>query len=230
MFWQSALPASEPIVVEVPVIVEVPVVVETPVVEVPTKPEPGTDTDSDGLTDVEEELYGTDYRNPDTDADSFLDGNEVFHRYDPLGYSPQTLLDTGRVSIFEPSDELFSVYYPKVWKTAITSGGVIFNTNDTAKIEISKQAKQTPCESLSVWYKREVAPNSMADDLQESMTKVGYLSLMSNNELRAYVDGEGGYVYVFTYDLVDEIKIEYLNTFQMMVNSLTVLDIKQQCD
>ena len=47
---------------------------------------PGTDTDSDGLTDLEESLiYQTNPRLPDTDRDGFLDGNEVFHLYNPNG-------------------------------------------------------------------------------------------------------------------------------------------------
>lgn len=43
------------------------------------------DSDSDGLTDAEEELYGTDPENPDTDADGYPDGSEVLKGYNPLG-------------------------------------------------------------------------------------------------------------------------------------------------
>jgi hypothetical protein len=42
------------------------------------------DTDSDGLTDIEELLIGTDPRNPDTDSDGMSDGWEVDHGFDPL--------------------------------------------------------------------------------------------------------------------------------------------------
>lgn len=43
-----------------------------------------TDTDGDGLTDLEEEQLGTDPRNPDTDADGLKDGEEVkVYRTDP---------------------------------------------------------------------------------------------------------------------------------------------------
>lgn len=35
------------------------------------------DTDHDGLTDTEEQSYGTDPRNPDTDGDGLTDGDEV---------------------------------------------------------------------------------------------------------------------------------------------------------
>lgn len=43
------------------------------------------DTDADGLSDDMERYYGTDINNPDTDADSYLDGEEVANGYNPLG-------------------------------------------------------------------------------------------------------------------------------------------------
>ena len=42
------------------------------------------DNDGDGLTNEEEIRYGTDLNNPDTDGDSYLDGEEVANGYDPL--------------------------------------------------------------------------------------------------------------------------------------------------
>jgi hypothetical protein len=44
-----------------------------------------TDSDSDGLFDDEEESLGTDPDNPDTDGDTFLDGEEVQNGFNPLG-------------------------------------------------------------------------------------------------------------------------------------------------
>ncbi len=43
------------------------------------------DSDNDGLTDDEEmNVYHTDFQNPDTDGDGFLDGAEVKNGYSPL--------------------------------------------------------------------------------------------------------------------------------------------------
>ena len=46
------------------------------------------DSDNDGLKDWEEELYKTDLRNPDTDGDGYLDGEEVNSGHNPLIKAP----------------------------------------------------------------------------------------------------------------------------------------------
>lgn len=46
------------------------------------------DTDQDGLTNEEEQLYGTDPQNADTDGDGYSDGAEIRSGYDPLKPSP----------------------------------------------------------------------------------------------------------------------------------------------
>lgn len=46
------------------------------------------DSDNDGLKDWEEELYHTNPRNPDTDGDGYLDGEEVDSGHNPLIKAP----------------------------------------------------------------------------------------------------------------------------------------------
>lgn len=193
--------------------------VETKPVEVtPAKPVSGKDTDSDGITDGEEKLYGTDARNPDSDADSFLDGNEVFHRYDPLGPSPQTLLDTGTVAVFTSPDKAWTVYYPMKWKESSTESSTVFQTADSAQVTISVKEKTSATQTLAEWYEATIG-KKISSDIKSLFTKNGYQELLSNDKLVAYVD-TGTTVYVFTYDLKDETSIDYLTTFQMMINSL----------
>lgn len=43
------------------------------------------DSDNDGLTDMNETLYGTNPNNPDTDGDGYSDGDEVKNGYNPNG-------------------------------------------------------------------------------------------------------------------------------------------------
>jgi len=209
----------------VPVVITAPLPEPAPAPEpipVATAPVPGKDTDSDGLTDVEELLYGTDYRNPDTDGDTFLDGNEVFHRYHPNGSAPQTLLDTGAVRIFQSPEAPFTIYYPSTWTPVVdtATGSVTFRSPTTASVVIATIPKD-PTENLEVWYQQTV-PNENAQPLEPSYTSQGLLALSKRDERIAYIDG-GSKVFTLTYSLGEETTIEYLTTFQMMLNSLTLL-------
>jgi hypothetical protein len=72
----------------------------------------GTDTDEDGLTDVEEAALGTDPENPDTDEDGISDGDEVnVWGSDPLNLDSDgdTLYDGGELiygtSILNPDTD-----------------------------------------------------------------------------------------------------------------------------
>lgn len=51
-----------------------------------------TDSDKDGLSDVEESYWNTDFQNSDSDGDGFLDGEEVVSGHDPMKPGPDDLL------------------------------------------------------------------------------------------------------------------------------------------
>ncbi|MFA6017688.1 MAG: hypothetical protein WC776_00685 [Patescibacteria group bacterium] len=196
--------------------------VEKPVIEVPVEPEPSKDSDSDGLTDIEERMYGTDYRNPDSDGDTFLDGNEVFHRYDPIGIAPSTLLDTGAVKVFNDSTLPFTLYYPVSWKASVDAAKsmVTFKTPNVASIVVTWSLKDVDL-TVEDWILKNIKDVDLAT-LQASYTKEGYYTLRSEDDLAAYVD-LGETVYVMTYALSTSMEISYTQTFAMMVNSLTVM-------
>ncbi|MDP2631873.1 MAG: hypothetical protein Q8P30_03870 [Candidatus Uhrbacteria bacterium] len=229
VFVFQGMAVDQEVVVDeiVDTIVEEDVVVDTEVLEEEVEVAQGKDTDSDGLTDVEEKLYGTDYRNPDTDGDTFLDGNEVFHRYDPLGFAPSTLFDTGSVDIINTTSEdgtlMFSVYYPSTWsaeEVASTFGGagnLAFNTKETAEIKVNRY-RRTENQDFTDWYDEVISPNNGAEDFVAITSKVGYSGYMSNDKLIAYLILDDWF-FEFEYDLSEDTTIEYLQTFLMMLNS-----------
>lgn len=63
---------------------------------------PTGDDDGDSLTNADEALWGTDTKNPDTDGDNFLDGEEVKANYNPTIPSPNDKLPEG----FKPGKDL----------------------------------------------------------------------------------------------------------------------------
>lgn len=53
-----------------------------------TLPPIDDDTDDDGLSDIDESYWNTDFQNPDSDGDGFIDGEEVVSRHDPTVAGP----------------------------------------------------------------------------------------------------------------------------------------------
>src|SRR3989338_7250057 len=50
------------------------------------------DPDKDGLNNLDESYWNTDFQNPDTDGDGFLDGEEVASGHDPTKPGPDDSL------------------------------------------------------------------------------------------------------------------------------------------
>jgi hypothetical protein len=61
-----------------------------------TKPAACGDTDGDGLCDLEESYWNTDFTDADTDKDGFKDGEEVLSGHDPAKAGPDDYLDEKR--------------------------------------------------------------------------------------------------------------------------------------
>ncbi len=186
--------------------------VKRPAVTAPSVPAPGTDQDSDGLTNTEEILFGSDPRNPDTDGDTYLDGNEVYHLYNPRGGAQALLVDAGFAREFSAKEFSYTAIYPSRW-TATTgdapSQEMIFRvpTGEQVRIYVTTKDQITGF-----------------DTLEQATTKKGYAARLSKDKLTTYIEsGRGTALYVVTYELKDVLIINFLTTYQMMVNSLTIL-------
>ncbi|MBI4598829.1 hypothetical protein HY734_01380 [Candidatus Uhrbacteria bacterium] len=188
----------------------------------PTGTQPGRDGDSDGLTDAEEVLYGTQAGRPDTDADGYLDGNEVFNGYNPKGTAPLTLFESGLVKAHE-APPAYRILYPSPWLIQAFPQDplrVVFSAPSGETFAVSVQAKD-PSQTLGAWY-ASTNPGKRADELVPSVTKNGYPALTAPDHMTAYVDG-GALVILVGYAVGTKSTVDYLQTFQMMVNSLSLL-------
>ena len=188
----------------------------------PTKVIPGVDTDSDGLTDTEEDLiYRTNSRLPDTDADGFLDGNEVFHGYNPSGTAPGTLLESGLVVTNRGTSELsmYEVNYPSVWSFEGGEDGLVFDASTGEGVRVSFAPKAESM-SLASW----VTANRNLEDTLEGTTKNGRAFVQTQSQLTVFVDIESA-VMIFEYDPGAKARVDYLQTFQMMLNSVQVVGV-----
>lgn len=183
----------------------------------PNNSQPGRDTDSDGLTDAEELLYRTSSKKPDTDSDGFLDGNEVFHGYDPNASAPAKLSASDIVTLFEVADS-YSLNFPTAWvaKPDKKTNGAVFVVPSGETIALSWEEKTSETD-LARWFSG-VNPNT---DIKVSAgaTKQGYAFLLSEDQMTYYID-MGRKVAVLNYQNTVKASVDYLATFEMMMNSL----------
>ncbi|MEA3272189.1 MAG: hypothetical protein U9P90_00805 [Patescibacteria group bacterium] len=181
------------------------------------------DTDGDGLTDVEERVYGSDITDPDTDGDGHLDGHEVFHLYNPAGGDLSTLLDMGLVKNYTNNQHQYEIYYPSPWSAQILDqvlGTMIFSSGTGEFVEVLIEENQQDLPIIS-WYLSQ-APGVRAGDLETFVAKSGLDGIKSPDRRTAYFT-KNGLVYIISYNIGAEKEIYYKRTFEMMLNSFKVL-------
>jgi hypothetical protein len=201
---------------------------ETPALP-PLPPEPeklppaGLDSDSDGLTDLEEPLYGTSSRDPDADKDTFLDGNEVFHLYNPAGVGGQRLLESNLVKEFE-SPVGWTVYVLTPWTATLTDNGrkgmISTGHGEFFTIELMDNPDE---QSILDWYLAR-NPGVLSSQVVMIRTKSGLDGLEGADLLTTYF-AWGTKVLVFRYSLDDQPFVNFRQTYEMMKNSLTLTSV-----
>lgn len=184
---------------------------------------PGIDTDSDGLTDIEEQrIYFTNPSNPDSDGDSFIDGNEVYHLYDPSSPTPAALSEATAVMRQETLGTV-NVLVPIAWTrqpgAPQYAATLVAENDDRMNILVEPGAGKT---LLGVY--QGTAPGRTPAPFT---SKRGYPGLRHPDYLdqRRIILAVGEQFFTVDYDLGESVRtIEYLRTFEMVVNSLRLND------
>ncbi|MBI5230197.1 MAG: hypothetical protein HY981_02795 [Candidatus Magasanikbacteria bacterium] len=177
------------------------------------------DADNDGLTDIEETLYGTDSNKPDSDVDGFIDGLEVVNLYNPLGFKPVRLIDSGRVNGYLNPSFGYSLYYPGLWTAQSldsTNAQVLFSSGAGDYVEVVEVDNSLKL-PLMDWYKGQ-SPGAQTSDLKPFITKDKVEGVLSPDGLTAYLPF-GSTIYVITYNIGLKDQVSFLQTFMMMITS-----------
>lgn len=191
--------------------------------------EQGKDTDSDGLSDAEERLYGTDMRNPDSDGDTYLDSNEVFHGYDPVTPAPSSLADSTVAKWYSYSgNPAFKFLKLNAWTIDVPTivpersrGSMRILATSGAEFRLTLHARE-PQQTIGDWYdSQDTWKNKygQASQLQPYASKQGYTGRITTDKRVVFLDINESTIAVFEYDLKTERTVEYVQTFQMMLNS-----------
>lgn len=123
------------------------------------------DLDADQLTDAEEEFFLTDPGSSDTDQDGYYDGLEVFNLYNPKGFAPVKIVDSGLVREYVSPNWQYRLYYPINWQSAeVDKDGnqVIFSTANGDFIEVRAFSKPLN-QSFPDWFGTTVLDEQFSD-------------------------------------------------------------------
>lgn len=183
------------------------------------------DSDSDGLTDLEEDLYGSDVNNGDSDGDGYSDLNEVKNGYNPAG--PGKLEENKRIKKFVNSTYGYSLLYPADWQEKVSGGdySILFIAADNQFIQVDVQTN-TKHQSISDWYKEQfnlafLQPDRLLEQPSETGGAVNWLGVKNEDGLTAYLtDSKNDNIYTINYNLGLENNLNYQNIFAMALNSL----------
>ncbi len=191
----------------------------------------GPDADSDGLTDTEEKaLYRTNPNTQDSDADSFNDGNEVFHLFDPTKPAPSMLVDSGLVSLVVNSAHRYQILVPAGWGQRGNESAEFFATAPSGEFIEVLVTEKPAAQSLLEWLAA-ISPGTKAEEVERFRTKNDYDALRSPDRLTAYIDGGPsivsgtgmGRVYAVTYNVDDRTDIDFRTTYEMMIASFMLV-------
>ncbi len=191
-----------------------------------TEPLPSTtDTDDDGLTDAEEELYGTQASQPDSDGDSFVDGKlfvsqgnyagEFYLGYNPLGVGR---LDTsGLVRSFTNSTFSYSILYPAQWLAQAAKAdnrSILFTPAEPTGETIQVIVLDNPTKLSARNYYLAANPGANVASI-ETVVVNGLEGIRTPNREDVYL-AKGDKVYQVHYAVGQLSALNFMTTFEMM--------------
>mgnify|MGYP001097749370 CR=1 FL=1 len=150
------------------------------------------DKDSDMLPDDLESYYGTDSNKADTDADGFIDGQEIFNNYNPLGVGK---LDKERTALDQVILSKLSLEEPKT-STLLADGSWQVTETNSADGGMTLSGQATPSTWINIFIysdipflattKTDINGNwsyNIADPLTEGVHQVYIASNDKNGKL-----------------------------------------------
>jgi hypothetical protein len=140
----------------------------------------------------------------------------VFHRYTPGGTAPGTLLGSGAVKVYKGTaiDILYEFYYPSTWSYQEVQNEIILDAQTGEGFHLSFLSNP---EQLS--FRDWIQQNFPTSTFISGVTKNGLSMMQSEDQRMVYLDLRS-VILSFAYDPGIKTRVDYLQTFQMMLNSV----------
>lgn len=123
------------------------------------------DTDADQLTDEEEVVFNTNQDKWDTDDDGYYDGQEIVNLYNPSGFAPVKLIDSGLVKEYVSQQWQYRVYYPATWQigTVDTAGRQVLASTLSGDFVELRVFDRVPTQSFQDWFALNIEGETFQD-------------------------------------------------------------------
>lgn len=177
------------------------------------------DTDHDNISDVAEELFKTDPFNSDTDGDKYPDGHELYYLYNPAGFEPIKLIDSGLIQDFTNPTYGYKVYFPITWAMGNVDANyqqVLFSTLTGENIEVHEFDLE-PNQNIADWLAQAVPQEKISDLVDFS----SYFKVSGKKRIDGlvYYFKDGQHLYVLTYHTTDSFIVNYKIVLEIMARS-----------
>jgi len=190
------------------------------------------DVDNDSLTDIEEETFATDSGSWDTDNDGYYDGQEVVNLYNPKGFAPVRLIDSGLIQEYVNPNWQYRIYYPITWERGVVdeqARQVLFSSITGDFVEVLVYNLKLD-EDFINWFTRKAEGQQYTDIIKfkNRFAEEGY---KRRDGLVAYFVTDKN-VYVIVYHPGVTGFVSFRQTVEMMINSFrpskTIFEIPDQ--
>ncbi|MCF6276285.1 MAG: hypothetical protein L3J07_00375 [Candidatus Magasanikbacteria bacterium] len=201
-------------------VVEEPASLQEPALEFPSINFKNTeDLDQDNMTDLEEEVFSTDSSIWDSDQDSYYDGQELVNLYNPKGFAPVRIIDSGLVREYVNPIWKYRIYYPVVWEVAsvdIDANQILISSATGEYIEI-RAFKKDKTQTFLNWFS-EKAVDQKFTDLSEFINRFEQDGYRRADNLVAYFIQDET-VFTVVYHQNTEGNIKYRHIVEMLLQS-----------
>lgn len=181
-----------------------------------------SDFDADSLTDSEEEVFETDMSLWDTDNDGYYDGQEINNLYNPKGFAPVKLIDSGLVREYVSAIWGYRTYYPTKWQVGgVDNEGrqVLFSDAGGDYIEV-RIINKNQGEEFVTWFGNHTKGQKI-EALLQMQNRFETNIWKRNDDLVAYIPGPN-WVAVLVYHPLINSPIKSRHIMQMAVQGFRV--------
>ncbi len=181
------------------------------------------DMDGDGISDAAEIVFKSDPGNPDTDNDFYPDGHEIFYLYNPNGFEPVKLIESGVVKLFKSGNFNYELYYPESWAVGSVDGEgrqVLFSTLTGENIEVRVFDKEFGLSPMN-WFSANAPLSEQFSDYRDFSSRFAVAGKVRTDGL-VYFFFTNDKVYAIIYHVTNSDTVNYKSVIDIMARSFYI--------